>query len=130
MFTNPINKKQYCVSQCAKDKFQKHIVPLFTWTVITIAASVAVFLFGLITQQVQVWFFSGLTSLSLLSVLPVFHILFTGLATIVLSAVTFIVLSVIGVALYDANSKLNHWCNTKYESKYKKDCVLFEECTE
>jgi hypothetical protein len=130
MFTNPINKKQYCVSQCAKDKFQKHIVPLFTWTVIIIATSVAVFLFGLITQQVQVWFLSGLTSLSLLSVLPVFHILLTGLIAAAFIAVIFIMLTIVGVALYEANNKLNHWCNTKYESKYKKDCVLFEECTE
>ena len=118
MIANPINKKKYCISKCAKDKFQTWIIePVLAVLFFLVAIPVVFLVFsiiGLISMALQFLLFGDVIFLE-----P--NIAAQGIAALVFGGITYFL-------FYKSNKAINTWVSTQYQTKYKKSCTLFEEC--
>jgi len=114
--------KQYCVSQCAKDKFQEFVIDPLVMVLTVILIGVLIEIIGLITTGVIVQIHG-----SYVYDVPVF---LYGVASICGSAILFMLGSILVHVFKSINNSLDRWVNTKYEEGYKKECTFLEECRE
>ena len=116
------NKQNYCVSQCAKDKFQNCIInPIMVILALTITLlfiALAIGIIGIISQILFVtlgW-----------NIIP--NIMEQGFAIVLIGIISGAILWIIYNIFKGINNIIDNWANRKYEKKYKKSCTLLERC--
>ena len=122
----------YCVSKCAKDKFQRFVLKPVSIIITLVLVIIALGAFSLIWDGVFSLFgFTGdqfpVSMGALLWQLPLMGFMKILVIVIVLAVISVVVLAV-ATFVVNVNKYIDTWINTKYETRYKKECNLFEKC--
>ena len=132
-----VGNKNYCISQCAKDKWQNlisDVIDLVLATIAIVALTFLVFLVGLATEGIMVVWFEQIAFVHD----P--YILVGLVVSVLIILVALLIAFSIEVVKSLYKFTKNLWWNVStiayesvnkhYESKYKPTCKLLEECND
>ena len=120
--------KHYCVSQCAKDKFEQYIltpIAIFLAALIfTIIFLVITSILGFITEGILVTFFDANAMIKDGLWITV------GAAELVAIGISIIIYIAVKETYYKIHRYIEYRLSNAYTKQYKPECKLFIECNE
>lgn len=118
------NNKKYCVSPCAKDKFERFIIRPISVVLTGIAILVTLSFIGMITDGILIVFFNCQ------SAYRTGEWLLLGLVDVLVLIIVVTTTQVVFELLGHAKSLIEYRMSTAYHNRYKPECKLFVECTD
>ena len=122
------NNKQYCVSPCAKDKFERYILNPVTTFIVAAAITASIVLLasiiGFIAEGIYVSFFNGIAFYGLGDWVGL------GLIILMLSLLLWGLFITIQETFFKINRYIQYRVSEEYTKRYKPECRLFVECNE
>lgn len=120
------NNKYYCISRCAKDKFQTYILRPFSLSiflaVILLLSLLIPGFIGFIIEGIHVTWFEGIAATKIMTWVSV------GYLTLLILALACPLVIDIYNFFKHTYKRISYKINKLYEYGFKPSCKLFEEC--